>query len=248
MPMLDADTPRIALFRARDDAAQTAARLNRLGFTVASLPAFDVVPLPVAPKRPRYGAMLATSAHAFLADFPIDRSTPLFVAGARTGDAAERRGFRLAAPPARDSKALAEGIVSVLPAGADLLYVAGRNRKPALETALGGAYALEVVEAYVAEARTSWGVEEVCALQGSAAALHFSRRSAALAAALSEAGGVGEAFRAMIHICLSDDVAAPLKAAGVGIVQVAEKPDEAALVAALIAVQPVFSSRSRSRI
>ena len=115
-----------------------------------------------------------------------EAASPLYVVGARTARAAEARGWRLAAPPAPDAARLAETLRRELPPGASVLYLAGRDRKPALEAALGGFCALEVAEAYVAEARASWRPPEIRALASCAAALHYSRRSAVLAA---QAGG-----------------------------------------------------------
>ena len=48
--------------------------------------------------------------------------------------------------------------------GANALYLAGRDRKGTLEAALGAICALEVVEAYAAEARRGWRPDEVRAL------------------------------------------------------------------------------------
>ncbi len=248
MPNPEVLRPRVALFRARDDAAASAARLRRLGFSVARLPVVEVFPLAGAPKRTLYDAVVATSARAFLADAPIDRASPLFVVGAGTARAAERRGFRLAAPPAPDSQRLAETLKLAVPTGAVVLYLAGRDRKPTLETALEIATALEVVEVYAAEARTRWGPAEIRALGASTFALHYSRRSAALAAGLAETAGVGARFRIMTHVCLSADTAKPLAAIGAVDVRAAARPNEAALFATLIEAASVFPSRDPSRI
>src|SRR5271157_5382232 len=92
-------TARAALFRAREDAQLSAARLRRLGFSVACLPAIEIRAQAVRPRQSRYDALVATSDKAFLGDGPCDKS-PLYVVGARTGRAAHARGWRLAAPPA----------------------------------------------------------------------------------------------------------------------------------------------------
>src|ERR1700690_2957050 len=96
-------TARIELFRAREDAAGSAARLRRLGVAVANLPVIEIAPLPFAPAKTRYDAVIATSAKAFLSNAPVERASPLFVVGARTARAAESHGWRLAAPPAPDA-------------------------------------------------------------------------------------------------------------------------------------------------
>jgi uroporphyrinogen-III synthase len=63
--------------------------------------------------------------------------------------------------------------------------------------------------------------------------LHYSRRSAALAVELAERAGVAEPFRALLHVCLSPDAAAPLRAWGAGRVVCASEPTEDRLIDAL---------------
>src|SRR6185437_15430499 len=82
---------RVALFRERTDANASAARLRRLGFSVVSIPVIEV-----RARRSRYDAVIATSGKAFHDDGPPDASSQLYVAGARTGRAAQARGWRLA--------------------------------------------------------------------------------------------------------------------------------------------------------
>ena len=109
---------RVALFREREDANASAARLRRLGFSVVCLPVIEIRTRPVRPQRSRYDAVVATSDKAFHADGPLDTSSPLYVVGARTGRAAEARGWRLASPPARDADELIRTLAGVLKPGA----------------------------------------------------------------------------------------------------------------------------------
>ena len=119
--------------------------------------------------------------------------------------------------------------------GTRLLYLAGRDRKPTLEAALAAAgFTVQAVEAL--RRRSARGVERrpkprpVAACDG---ALHYSRRTAALAVGLAARAGLAEHFRALLHVCLSADVAEPLAAAGAARIVVAAAPDEAHLLAAL---------------
>ena len=239
---------RVALFRAREDAWASAARLRRLGFSVACLPAIEIRAQAVRPRQSRYDAVVATSDKAFLGDGPCDKSSPLYVVGARTGRAAEARGWRLAAPPAPHAAQLIERLTGALRVNASVLYLAGRDRKGAIEAALSEKFALEVVEAYVAEARLSWRAREARALASCVAALHYSRRSAALAAELAKVSGEAERFLELRHFCLSGDVAEPLKALGAARIAVAETPDEAALFHLLSRDLSGFPSLGASRI
>ena len=110
------------------------------------------------------------------------------------------------------------------------------------------AFALEVVEAYAAEAREAWRPREAAALASCVAALHYSRRSASLAAALAKAAGAEASFLELEHVCLSRDVAEPLQAIGATRVAIAETPDEAALFQALRETLGGFASLESSRI
>jgi uroporphyrinogen-III synthase len=80
------------------------------------------------------------------------------------------------------------------------------------------------------------------------AALHYSRRSAGLAARLAQKAGIGGHFLAMRHICLSADVAEPLETLGAARVSVAEALEEPALFATLSRALRGFPSCKASRI
>jgi len=239
---------RVALFRAREDAGPTAARLRRLGFSVACLPVIEIATKPGRPRRTHYDAVIATSGKAFLSDTPLDKASPLYAVGARTRRAAEARGWRLASPPAQDAEALITMLPGALKPGANVLYLAGRDRKEAIEAALSDAYALEVVETYAAEARQAWRPAEARGLASCVAALHYSRRSAALAAALAKAADAEARFLDLIHVCLSRDVAEPLQAIGANAIAIAETPDEAGLFRTLREALGGFASLKPSRI
>ena len=183
----------VALFRARDDAALSVARLRKLGFRAISAPVIEIAPVRVRAAHKRYDAVVASSARAFAGGAIAEAASPLYVVGARTARAAEAIGWPPAAPPARDAARMVEILRRDLPRGASVLYLAGRDRKPTLEASLGE-YALEVVEAYAAEARLSWRAPEIRALASCDAALHYSRRSAGLAARLAESSGLKERF------------------------------------------------------
>jgi uroporphyrinogen-III synthase len=230
---------RIALFRTREDSARSAAGLRRLGFRTATLPVLEAGALPFAPPEGRFDAVVAASARAFLNATPF-ASLPLYAVGARTRAAAEALGFRLAAPPAADASRLIETLLRRLKPDSSVLYLAGRDRKPALESALKERFALTIVETYEARARDRWSPAEIRALASCAGALHYSRRSAELAANLAEKAAASPHFLALAHVCLSADVAEPLQALGAGDVTVSAAPDEPSLFAALAARPRIF--------
>ena len=240
--------PHVALFRERKDANASAARLRKLGLSVACLPAIEIRTRPVRPNRTHYDAVVASSDKAFHADGAPDTSSPLYVVGARTGHAAEARGWRLASPPARDADELVRTLAAALKPRASVLYLAGRDRKEVIETALTGAFGVEIVEAYAAEAREAWRPSEARSLASCVAALHYSRRSAELAAALAKAAGMEACFLKLNHVCISRDVAEPLQALGASRIAIAETPDEAGLFRRLRQELGGFPSLGSSRI
>lgn len=239
---------RVALFRELKDANASAARLRKLGFSVACLPAIEIRTKTVRPQRSHYDAVVATSDKAFHADGQPDTSPPLYVVGARTGRAAEARGWRLASPPARDADELVRTLAAALKPRAHVLYLAGRDRKDVIETTLSEAFDVEIVEAYAAEAREAWRPSEARSLASCVAALHYSRRSAELAAALAKAAGVGACFLDLNHVCISRDVAESLQTLGASRVAIAEMPDEAGLFRRLHRELAGFPSLGASRI
>ncbi len=62
------------------------------------------------------------------------------------------------------------------------------------------------------------------------AVLHFSRRSAENYLTGAGAAGIAGPALAVRHLCLSAQIAEPLRAAGAGRVAVAKRPDEAAML------------------
>ena len=238
----------VALFRERKDANASAARLRRLGFSVGCLPVIEIRTRPVRRERSHYDAVIATSDKAFHADGPPDTSSPLYVVGARTARVAQARGWRLASPPARDADQLIKTLAGALKPEASVLYLAGRDRKEVIETVLSGAFAVEIVEAYAAEAREAWRPAEARSLASCVAALHYSRRSAELAAALAKAAGVKACFLKLNHVCISREVAEPLQALGASRIAIAETPDEAGLFRRLRQELGGFPSLGSSRI
>jgi uroporphyrinogen-III synthase len=238
----------VALFRERKDANASAARLRRLGFSVACLPVIEIRTRPVRRQRSHYDAIIATSDKAFHADGPPDTSSPLYVVGARTGRAAQARGWRLVSPPARDADQLIKMLAGALKPEASVLYLAGRDRKEVIEAALSRAFAVQVVEAYAAEAREAWRPAEARSLASCVAALQYSRRSAELAAALAKAAGVEACFLKLNHVCISREAAEPLQALGASRIAIAETPDEAGLFRRLRQELGGFPSLGSSRI
>ncbi len=227
---------RVLLTRPSADAARTRAMLEERGHGVVASPVIAIEALPVTWPSGVVDAVLATSGHAFRS-IPVGigptretrRLIPLWLVGRRTEEAAQGAGFLGATTISANAVALAMRIKKQGIGRA--VYLAGRDRKPDVETALSvTGHPAEVVEVYDAVAATALDEAALQALRAGVldAALHYSRRSAELFLQLAR----GEKIEGMEHVCLSDDVAEPLRVAGLT-VHVAEEPTEPSLLARL---------------
>lgn len=187
-----------------------------------------------------YDAVLASSAKGIDCagtDAEPYKSLPLHAVGAKTAKAAEERGWR---PDIVAGKA--EAILPLLlaryPTPVHFLYLAGRDRQAALEAGLRGAgHAVTAVDVYEARAAEALSDQARLALAAGEIdiALHYSRRSAEIFLRLASAAGLTAELGRIVHVALSQDVAAPLEAAGLS-VSCAEAPDEAHLLKAAAAL------------
>jgi uroporphyrinogen-III synthase len=219
----------VALFRARDEARASASLLAGRGIVAALAPVTELAATGAAPPQGDFDFTVATSAQALALASPAALAalagTPLYVVGGKTAAAAARAGVKTAAT-ASDVAAL----VPVLPGGRGL-YLAGRDRKPDLEAALGERVAVVVV--YEARARAGWDEEEARGVAEAAAALHYSERSAELALRFAEAAGHAAAFRRLPHVCISRAVAGRVAESGAKRVMFPHKPTQEPLFDAL---------------
>lgn len=209
---------RALVTRARDDAERTAEKLRRLGVTPLISPVIEIVATGAAIPPESFDAALATSARAIVhagEDLEKVASLPLYVVGARTAQAARRRGLHVTAT-ASDAAGLIEILRDPLPAshpfrgrGSEtreneaavrdkegvsprrFLYFAGRDRKDKLERSLReSGHSVSTVEVYEARAAHALSDEAIAAMSRGeiAAVLHFSARSAAIFIELARAG------------------------------------------------------------
>ena len=226
---------RVLVTRPQPAAAQTAERLRAAGHTALVAPLLLYRASGQRWPNGLFDGLIATSAAAFTTtggsgpSVEVRRLLPLFLVGARTAAAAAAAGFLGKAIVCPDSQTL---LATLWPLAhrQRLLYLAGRDRKSHLETALRRDRHLTVCENYEANVATALCPAAATALDEGRidAVLHFSRRSAEVFLGLAGATAHGPA-----HLCLSADAAAPLVAAGLPRVQAAERPDEAAVLALL---------------
>lgn len=229
---------RVLVLRPDDGSRRTAARLAALGHEAMTSPVMETRATNAPAPAGAFDGVIATSAQAFgFADAgalaPFVR-LPFFCVGARTAQAARAAGFGDIVSEAPDAAALAAAIAGHQSAGhtsaRSLLYLAGRERKPDLEQALAAANIIVtpwvVYEARALPALRNEAMESLRAGKLDAA-LHFSRRSAAIfCERVAEAALENEA-RALLHVAISADAANGLAPLAPPRVRVAVAPDEA---------------------
>ncbi len=229
---------RVLLTRSHAESEAVAARLAILGFSPVIVPVVVIVTIPLTSVATRPSAILVTSLHATEALTPDDLVTfgdcPVLAVGAASAAAARAKGFVDVRVAGGDARALIDLLRLTHPGPARLLYLAGRDRKPDLETTLvGEGHRVETAETY--EARpVPWTPETVDGLVNDppGVCLHFSRRSAGLAIGQSR-GRLDAVFDAAFHVCLSSDVAAPLRESGERRIVVAPQPNVDSLLQCL---------------
>ncbi len=230
----------VLIVRAAADARRTATRLAAAGHRPVVAPILEIEALDPPLPSGDFDALVATSAHAFGPWAPLAslRTLPLLVVGARTADAARRAGCAAPLVLAADAADLAAKAKGILRPAARLLYLAGRDRKPDLENAFCGAFALTVVEIYAAEPVAALPEDAVRAFESGKpdAILHYSQRSAAILLDLARRAGLGGTLGAPRHIAISADAAAPLMAAGLP-VAVAARPNEDSMIEELARIE-----------
>lgn len=230
----------VAVFRASDDGARTAAKLRAMGHAALLAPVLHIVPTGAPMPGGVFDGIVFTSAHGVAALAPDVtanlRPVPCFCVGDRTAELAAEVGFRDLRVGRADAERLARLVCAAVRPTGRVLLVAGLDRKPAIEQRLGEAgYDVVVIEAYEARAVEFWPKEACDVFRAGrvAAALHYSRRSADLVSQCAAASGVVDQVLAACHVCLSDDAAVPLRRAGAPRVVIAAEPNETSLLAAL---------------
>jgi uroporphyrinogen-III synthase len=231
----------ILLTRPHDASRRTAERLAAMGHKVLADPllvlSFSPPPRLIGDRPP--DAIVLTSANAAHAiehhpDLARLAALPLWTVGSRTTDAARTLGFRAPRGEASDVATLAE-LLKKEPAQ-NLLYLAGEVRAGDL-AALAPAHKVETCVVYSAVPKTELAFETVKALRNGRVTdvLHYSRRLAETYLTLAGAAGISDAALKPRQLCLSEQVAAPLRAAGAADVRAAKEPREEALLALLAA-------------
>jgi uroporphyrinogen-III synthase len=226
---------RVLVSRSTDDAARTAGKLAARGHEAVLAPVTRIVPTGDPMPLDSYDALIVTSAHAEAALASLDRSKPVFAVGQRTAEPVRAAGFAGITVAEGDALSLVRLIRGTLAPGLTLLHVTARHHKeePAASLKASG-FMILPWEAYEAKAVETLPDHAAEALRTGqiGAALHYSRRSADLVIRLAGEAGLASRLLGTPHLCLSADVAAPLRSAGATTL-VAEEPSEEALLGLL---------------
>jgi uroporphyrinogen-III synthase len=229
---------KILVTRPSEDAARTASRLMHLGHEVLVAPVTVVLPTHNLIPNHIFDAVIATSANALrmldaeaLAYLSDQR---LFCVGAKTASAAKERGFLRIITGRGSGADLVSEIIATLPANARCLYLTGKPRKPAIEDGLAKAgIAVTPIELYAMAPVKHWPACPAKEIQTCEVALHFSRASVEALLIRAVQQGLDLHLASLRHLCLSEDVAAPLRARGFNKISVAPSPQEDELLALL---------------
>ena len=228
---------RLLVTRPDPDGERTADALRVRGHSVLLTPLLRMEIVPAAWPDQDYAAVVLTSANAARAvQAHAQRGKltllPVFTVGPHTTEAAHKAGFSDVQCANGDKDDLAKLLSTRFgPDDPPILYLAGEDRAGELERAPAGAKVVTRVVYRMAKTQ-SFPAEVISALSQRQidGVLHFSRRSAE--AYIHCAGAAGITNRALepSHYCLSHQVAGPLAAAGAVGIEIASRPNEAALI------------------
>jgi uroporphyrinogen-III synthase len=225
--LVEASPRGVLVTRPEPGAAETAARLSRLGWCPVLAPALVLAPRPPARLPPAQALLLPSRAAArALPPLPM----PVYAVGEGTAEAARAQGFRDVIAAEGDAASLARLCAARLdPAAGPLLLAVGRGYSMELAATLRG-HGFRVVRriAYTAhDAPTLPPAAALALRQGKVAhALFFSPRSAACSLRLLAEGGLSGAARGMVAIAISPRVAAVLSALPWHTVRIAPRSDQ----------------------
>ncbi|MGD0151602.1 MAG: uroporphyrinogen-III synthase [Xanthobacteraceae bacterium] len=230
---------RLLLTRPEPDAQRTAAALRAQGHDVIIAPLLRIAPVADAEiGAGPWAAILITSSNAASAVVAHARAAellalPVFAVGGRSADAMAAAGFADVTSADGNVSDLARLVAARLHPAAPLLYLAGEDRSGDLAGDLRArGFAVETAIIYRAVAASNLPPAAAEALAGGIdGVLHFSRRSAEVFVDAARAAGVLESALQAVHFCLSTRIAEPLARAGAADIRVAERPNEAVLLA-----------------
>lgn len=230
---------RLLVTRPEPDNERTAALLRQCGHEVVLAPVLHMEAVQTNLGDGPWVALVITSINAARAiaghpQFARLKKLPVFAVGGRSADAARVAGFSNVVAADGDAHDLVRLISERLPhTDLPLLYLAGEDRAADIATELATeGLVVHTVAVYRAAKATSFSPDAHAGLAAGtiAGVLHFSQRSVDTYLHCARAGDLLAAALAPSHFCLSQQVAAPLAAAGAKKIRIAARPNEAALL------------------
>lgn len=231
---------RVLVTRPGAAAERTMAQLLAMGHDPVAAPLFTIEPTEAVQPKGNFVALVATSQNGAEGLNPSERGLPAgipaFSVGDRTGDVLRANGFSEVKSADGDQEDLAGLVLSSLTPPGRILLATGDPHKPGLEEALRAAgFETQTWVRYrsVLAPELPLPARDALADAQPIMALHYSRRASEGFLALAAAAGLDERARDIHHLCLSEDVAEPLRLAGCTHVKAAVAPDEGSLMALL---------------
>ncbi|HTV88839.1 MAG TPA: uroporphyrinogen-III synthase [Stellaceae bacterium] len=226
--------------RPRSEAQDLAAALAEHGIAALIEPLLDIHYLdPPPPELTNVQAILCTSANGVraLARRCGGRGVPLFAVGTASAAQARAEGFACVWSASGNAGDLARLVGERLsPGGGELLHVTGRDTAGDLAGALR-ARGFAVTQAMLYEARAAAGLSAATVRHFTSRsvdfALFFSPRTAAIFARLASEAGIAGTMAGVSALSISAAADAPLASLPFHTRGVAERPEQAAMLAAL---------------
>lgn len=231
----------VLITRPEPSASATAERLKRMGFDAVIAPVMRIEGTRAGIPDGPFAAIIVTSANALVGLNDVSdalKSLPVLCVGERTAIAARIAGFHRAESAGGDARHLGTILVGRFQAGTRILYLAGSVRKPDVEQALTRhGIKCDTVETYHAIPEEEWPPALLAGIRRCEAVLHYSRSAAETFLSVAGRSGFDPTGKSLHHLCLSEDIAEPLRRAGAMLINVARAPNEDALFLLLDDVQ-----------
>ncbi|MFM8607876.1 MAG: uroporphyrinogen-III synthase [Hyphomicrobiales bacterium] len=222
---------KVLVTRPIEDGAKTAERLKKRGFDVVLAPVTAITATGQAPPSTPFDGVLISSANAIrhLSDDARMRllHVPIYCVGEKTASVVRASGFTSVTTGTGDGRALVKLVASTLKPSAALLYLTGTPRKPFIEEGLSAhGFHTVVTELYRTIPVDPWPADARASVETCDKALHFSRASVEALLLATEKAGLSSTLRGLTHLCLSEDVAVPLRENDYSQILVAAMPSE----------------------
>jgi uroporphyrinogen-III synthase len=241
---------RVLVTRPRADSVELVAELADRGHTASIEPLLDIRVRDVTPDSSGVQALLITSANGVraFAELSQTRDLPVLTVGEASAEAARKAGFKDVISADGDAQALARLAIDTLdPADGTLFHAAGTVTAGELEATLSAAdFDVRRTPLYEAVPAENLSSATRTALESGTldAVLFFSPRTAKVFVRLLYEEGITHVCRGIEAVCLSQAVASALQGIVWAGVRVAERPERAALLAALDAGPPAAPDSS----